>query len=149
MQPWIDRHPALFVFADVFVLYFLVSLVVSRWSGWAALAQRFSLRSEFTDSRWRFQSAQMRWLCGYNNCLTMGANSEGLYLSMLPFIRLFHPPLLIPWGEVSAEKKNLLFTQGVRFELGRETPIPMWVRNRLAERLKLAAGQSYPVESLG
>lgn len=149
MQGWIGSHPILFVVSDVLLLYLVVSLLVSRWSGWATLARRFPVTSEFTGPRWRFQSAQMRWLCGYNNCLTIGANSEGLYLSTLPFFPPFHPPLLIPWGEVSAEKKDLLFTAGLRFELGRENPIPLWVRKRLAERLKLAAGGSYPVESVG
>jgi hypothetical protein len=91
----------------------------------------------------------MRWLCGYRNCLTVGANSEGLYLSTLAFFPLFHPPLFIPWTEVSVVSKKLFFVAGVRFDLGRDTAAPLWVREQLAERVKSAAGQGYPVETLG
>jgi hypothetical protein len=149
MQAWVDRHPILFVLSDVLFLYFSVSLVVSWWSGWAVLARHFRFRGKFIGSRWRCQSGNMRWFCGYSNCLTVGANSEGLYLSTLPFFPLFHPPLFIPWTEVSFVRKDVFFIAGVRFGLGRETSTPLWVRGRLADRLKGAAGLSYPVETLG
>ena len=102
MQAWVDSHPVLFVLADFLSVYVVVSFVVSRWSGWATLAPRFPVTNEFTGSRWRLQSGQMRWLCGYHNCLTVGASPEGLYLSTITFFRLFHPPVLIPWSEISA-----------------------------------------------
>ena len=149
MQPWVDRHPILFALSDFLFVYFTVSFVISWWSGWAVLARRFRLRSYFTGSRWRFQSGQMRWLCGYRGCLTVGANSEGLYLATLPFFPLFHPPLFIPWSEVSTSKKSLLFVSGVLFQLGNETSIPLWVRVRLVERLRSVAGRAHPVETLG
>ena len=65
MQPWVDRHPILFVLSDFLFVYLTVSFVISWWSGWAVLARLFRLHSEFTGPRWRFQSGQMRWLCGY------------------------------------------------------------------------------------
>jgi hypothetical protein len=149
MQPWVDKHPVLFVLLDVVFLYFIVSFVVSWWSGWATLSRQFRLRTKFNDSRWRGQSGQMRWLCGYRGCLTIGGNSEGLYLATLSFFPLFHPPLFVPWNEVSVAKKKLLFITGVRFELGKETHVPLWVRERLAERLRNVAGRGYPIESFG
>jgi hypothetical protein len=149
MQPWVDRHPILFVLSDLLFTYLTVSFVISWWSGWAVLARRFRLRSKFTGSRWRGQSGQMRWLCGYRGCLTVGADSEGLYLATFPFFPLFHPPLFIPWNEVSMAKKNLLFVSGVRFQLGKVLPIPLWIRERLAERLRGVAGSGHPVETLG
>jgi hypothetical protein len=91
----------------------------------------------------------MRWLCGYKGCLTVGADSEGLYLATFPFFPLFHPPLFIPWNEVSRVKKDFLFLTGVRFLLGNELSMPCWVRERLADRLKVAAGKAFPVETLG
>lgn len=149
MQPWVDRHPIWFGVSDVLFGYFTVLFVISWWSGWAMLARRFRDRSKFTGSRWRFQSGQMRWMCGYNNCLTVGANSEGLFLSILPIFSLFHPPLFIPWTEISYTKKTSFFSAGVRFQLGNEFYAPLWVREQLAERLRGAAGGSYPIEKLG
>jgi hypothetical protein len=110
---------------------------------------RFSTAKQLRWTAVAISEAQMRWLCGYNNCLSVGANPEGLYLSTLPFFPLFHPPLFIPWTEVSFVRTKLFFVSGVRFELGREAHVPLWLRDRLAVRLKDAAGQAYPVESLG
>jgi hypothetical protein len=149
MQPWVDKHLILFVLFVVVLVYFTVSLVVRWWSGWAVLAQQFRLRTKFNGSRWRGQSGQMRWLCGYSGCLIVGANSEGLYVATLSFFPLFHPPLFIPWDKVSVAKKNLLFVTGVRFQLGKESSVPLWVRERLAERLRGVAGRGYPIETLG
>jgi hypothetical protein len=87
----------------------------------------------------------MRWIAGYGNCLTVGANEDGLYLATFPLFPLGHPPLLIPWDEVSHSKRKMLFFAMVRFELGRETAVPFWVRETLAERLKNAAGKAWPV----
>jgi hypothetical protein len=86
----------------------------------------------------------MRWIAGYRHCLTVGANEDGLYLATFPFFPLGHPPLLIPWNEVSHSKRRILFSPMVRFELGRETAVPFWVRERLAERLRNVAGKAWP-----
>jgi len=88
----------------------------------------------------------MRWIAAYGNCLTVGANIDGLYLATSPLFRLAHPPLLIPWNEVSHSKRRILFFPMMRFELGRETAVPLWVRETLAERLKNVAGKAWPVD---
>jgi hypothetical protein len=136
MQPWVDRHPLLFVVLNISLVYVTVSIVISYVGGWASLAKRFRFRGEFPGSRWRGQSGQMRWIAGYRNCLTVGANKNGLYLATFPFFPLGHPPLLIPWSEVSHSKRRMLFVPMVRFELGREIAVPFWVRETLAERFE-------------
>ena len=88
-------------------------------------------------------------MVGYNRCLTVGATEQGLYLAMNPLFRLGHPALFIPWSEVSVTTQKLLFFPGTRFQLGRENPVPLWVRKTLAERLKTAAGTGWPIESVG
>ena len=67
MQPWVDSHPVLFILSIMLFLYFVVSFALSRVSKWAMLARRFRLRSKFERERWRFQSGEMRLLCGYQN----------------------------------------------------------------------------------
>jgi hypothetical protein len=148
MQSWADRHPILFALSDFLFVYLTVSFVIAWWSGWAVLARQFRLRTKFVGSRWSWQSGNMRWLCGYANCLVFGANPQGLYLATLRFFPLFHPPLFIPWSEISVAKKSLVFSR-IRLRLGREYSIPLSVRERLAEQLKAAAGKGYPTETLG
>ncbi len=73
------------------------------------LARRFRANEPFYGETWGWQSARFRGWCSYNNCLTVGANQEGLYLAvMLPF-RLFLPPLLIPWQEIEVETGKMFF----------------------------------------
>jgi hypothetical protein len=150
MQPWADTHHFLFSIAVFLFLWTLVPIVIGYVSGWASLAGQFRFRDNFSGSRWSWQSGQMRFMMNYNRCLTVGASEQGLYLAMNPPFALGHPPLLIPWSEVSVMPQRTLFFPGTRFQLGREeNPVPLWVRQTLAERLKGAAGNAWPIEPVG
>ena len=94
--------PALFV-----GIWLLVMFLLSRLGGWHRLAYRYRLSSTFSGKVWRFQSGRFNW-AAYNNCLSVGANGKGLYLAPLFLFRFGHPPLLIPWGDITVEKKKFL-----------------------------------------
>ncbi len=83
LQRFIDQHPS--VFAVIFPIYFLslwllVGATISFIGGWFSLAKVYRSQAAFTGAKWRMQSAQMRWLAGYNHVLTIGASPQGLYL---------------------------------------------------------------------
>jgi hypothetical protein len=145
MQPWVDKHPLVCVLSIISLSYITVSIVIRYVGGWASLSKRFRLHGKFTGSRWWGQSAQMRWIASYRACLVVGANEVGLYLATLPFFPIGHPPLLVPWSEVSQSKRRLIFFTMVRFQLGREPAVPFWVSETLAERLRNVAGKAWPV----
>lgn len=145
MQTWVAKYPVLFVLLNISFVCVAVSVVISYVGGWASLSKSFHFRGKFPGPRWWGQSGQMRWIAGYRNCLVIGASEAGLYLATLPFFPLAHPPLLIPWSEVSYAKKKLLFVPMVRFELGKEAAVPFWVRESVAERLRNVAGTAWPV----
>ncbi len=91
----------------------------------------------------------MRWGANYNNCLTIGVDTAGLYLSPLFFFRIGHPPLFIPWTEISLRgRRKILFIEFVELKLGREERIPFLIRASLAEQIRSAAGFSWPVEAV-
>jgi hypothetical protein len=92
------------------------------------------------------QSGQMRWLANYNNVLTLGANQEGLYLASMFLFRFMHPPLLVPWSEISVRSKKGWVFEYVIFTMGHELAIPLRIRVKLAERLRNEAGKSWLVE---
>jgi len=148
-QKWIDRH-----FAAVFPIYFVllwlgIAALISYIGGWRALSKSFRAGEPFVGTKRYFQSGQMRWLVGYGNCLTVGANSDGLYLGILFLFRFVHPPLFIPWSEVSVRtKQNWLLGERVTFALGREAAIPLTIRGRLIGKLKAAAGNGWPLEAI-
>jgi hypothetical protein len=148
-QQWINANPwALFFLIPLsfFGMFFLISQI----SGWSRLAQRFSATEPFSGEIWRGQSARFRFYCGYNNCLTVGATQEALYLSvMIPF-RIFHPPLLIPWQEIEAEKGKAFFGlyDTVIFRIGTEERITMRIQSKLANRLRQTAGHNWPLYAI-
>ena len=148
-QKWIDHHFAL-VFPIYFVLLWLaITAVISYIGGWRTLSESFRAREPFVGTKWHFQSGRMRWLSGYNNCLTVGARRDGLYLGVMFFLRFMHPPLFIPWSEVSIQtKQTRIFGERVRLTLGRERAIPLTIRGRLIGKLKAAAGSHWPLEAI-
>lgn len=141
---YFSEHPEILL-ALFIVMWSGISLFLSRMSGWAALAGVYRARTKpDVYCRW-FQSARMRWGVHFNGCLTIGANMDGLYLSMfLPF-RIGHPPLFIPWADIIIEpvKRFLLFDY-FEFRFNRVPDVPLQVRAGLGEELAEAAGSSWP-----
>jgi len=134
---------------------YLVALmwVLSRLSGWDWLARRFSETGVFYGESWRWQSARFRGWFSYNNCLKVGASSEGLHLEvmriLIPF-RLFHPPLTIPWNEIEVETGKAWFGlfDTARFRMGVEEQITMRVYGKIVDRVRRAAGAGWPLYHL-
>ena len=139
---------AVVIFALFFATVWCAALfVISRVSGWALLANRFRTDSPFPGKTWGWQSARLRWGSNYNNCLTVGSDPSGLYLSLMFIFRISSPPLLIPWPEVTVwRRRQFLFFRFVEFRLGREEQVPLLMREKLADSLRSAAGPSWPIE---
>lgn len=142
-------HPEVLLIGAVAALGWAGSaLLASHMSGWASLAEAYRLTGEFPAQRWSFQSAAMRWYANYGSCLTVSADSEGLYISVLAIFRIFHPPLFVPWSEISVRRGRILWSRVVEFRLGRELAIPFRVCEKLATRLRASAGRSWPLETV-
>jgi hypothetical protein len=127
--------------------------VISRISGWALLARRFRATEPFCGESWGWQSARFRIFGGYNNCLMIGANHEGIYLSVMPILipfRLFHPALMIPWREIEVETGKVLFGcyDTAQFCIGAEERVRMRIFGKLVKRMRLAAGNGWPLHAI-
>lgn len=123
-----------------FALYFIalwsvICYSISWMGGWHSLAQRYEHEQEIEGERWRFQSGLMRWSTRYGNILTLGANRDGLYLATIFLFRLGHPPLLVPWSEITVSDRRRWLMAGTQFVLGREMQIPLWVFKRTGDRI--------------
>jgi hypothetical protein len=145
---WLFTNPIFFVLYFI-VLWTLVSYVIGQLSGWVSLSRRFRDRGTFYSYQWPFQSVRMRTLWGtYSNCANFGADEAGLYMAVFPIFRIGHPPLFIPWAEIQVVSGNLgLIFKKRKLLLGRHELIPLVVSVSLAEKLKEAAGQAWPVET--
>jgi hypothetical protein len=110
----IDPHYALlFIVPLLFAAVWVgVLSLVARLGGWSRLAAAYRTREPFEGSRKRFASGSLLGgslfgcPCDYSGSLTVGSNPEGLYIAVLPLFRPGHPPLFVPWQDVTAQVKK-------------------------------------------
>lgn len=119
----------------------LVCIVISRLSGWHALARRS--RSDSQPS-WEIRSAgplfytvYFRFWCHYSSVIRLTTAEDALYMSVLFLFRIGHPPLRIPWSEIALNRTNRLWLRYVVLTLGTQEQIPMRISERMAGDLGL------------
>lgn len=54
-------------------------------------------------------------LFSLRNCLNIAVSEAGLRLSVFPLFRLFHPPLVIPWDQVSVQNRSGILSNWIEF----------------------------------
>jgi hypothetical protein len=143
----LDDPRLLFVFAFPPLLLIAMAIVFSAIGGWRLLARTYPLSEPFPADRWRFQSARMRYGVAYNGGLNVGADRRGLYISILFLLRGGHPPLFIPWPDVSISSEHSSWFAGTTLRFKKEPGVPFRISETLAQRLRVAAGSSWPQET--
>jgi hypothetical protein len=142
-------RPEIFLIAFMGFL-FVLFMLVARMSCWATLATFYRLSGSFNGGCWRSQSAELSWKVGYNNCVTVGVNPAGLYLSVFFLFRFGHPNLFIPWADISATQgKRGFLSIYTEFRFRQAPTIPFRVNKRLARRMMESAGSSWPGKDRG
>ncbi len=138
VESWLRDNP--WVVPIVVVAWgWFITQGIARISGWSRLAEQYRATEPFQGERWRFQSVQMRYLSHYNNCVTFGADSQGLYIAMLFLVRPGHPPLLIPWQELEIRPKQRFGMSGYELSFPRVPGVTIWALRRLGEKIVHAA----------
>lgn len=69
------------------------------------------------------------------NALTIGVNSEGVYLSMFVLFRIAAPPLFIPWADVFAEEEKGLMNMKLAFKFRKAQSVTLRVNSLLGRQL--------------
>ncbi len=119
---------------------FWVSMHFAAWlSGWSDLAARYRTDVPFEGEKWRFQSAQTRYMSRYNGCLTFGANLQGVYVAPLLFFRVAHPALLIPWHELQMSPQRRWLVMGYEMRFAQVPGVFLWVCKSLGDRIQAAS----------
>jgi len=135
-----------YIFVILFVaLFTFVSFIIGTISGWRLLSKRFSCpKSTFHGETWSFRRARMRFFANYGNCIDFGADQSGLYMSIFPILRVGHPPLLIPWSEITVVpgETGLVFKQRT-LRLGRQEAVSLRISAALMDHLHQAAGTGW------
>lgn len=119
----------------------LVCFVISLLGGWYALRRRFTKQSEplgtaHTAGPW-FYTVRMRSHGDYNSVIRLTAAEDALYPSVLLLFRPGHPPLRVPWNEITVSRTRRFFRNWVVLTLGSEEQIPMRIPERMARDVGL------------
>ena len=94
-------------FIVVFPLFWMgVVWLVSRMSGWAALASQYPAKAQPTGDLFHMRSGRLRFFSNYSHCLTVAVSSDGIYLKPLFFFRAGHDPVFLPWSAIEAARSS-------------------------------------------
>ena len=117
--------------------------LISRLGGWAKLARAYRFDGDFRGKIWRFESVKMRMGAGYNNCVNIGTNEQGLYLSVFFLCRPGHPSLFIRWSEITVQEKKRWRISRFEFRFQRADSIPVSIGHRLGQQIVEEAGEQW------
>ena len=125
------------------VLWCSISLLLSWIGGWAELARAYRAPGPFSGIKLYLRDGVTRFGTSYGRCLTVGANSEGLYLAIVFLFRVGHPPLFIPWRDISIRPTRFFFVRYYEFEIRQAPSVRVRLRKRTGEEVKEAAGSAW------
>ena len=131
--------PILFPFYFV-GLFMLISTVLAAISGWSVL-KRYYVAKAFTGKLHRFRSGNMNGV-RFSRSLSLGADTEGLYLSAFILMRFSMPALYIPWSDITARKTSSWGFSMLELKFDKAPYIALRLRYSDAEMLYQEAGRS-------
>ena len=124
-----------------YVFFFIIIWVgvcqlISIVGGWKILSRDYRANSAFDGKKMWLKSVGLRRWTNYNNCITVGANKYGLFLSVFPIFRVGHPPLFFPWTDISAEAgSRRFFGDFVKLKFTKQPDVPVIMTKKLAARI--------------
>jgi hypothetical protein len=145
--PYIDpfailQSPAFLLLFVVF--WFSFSWILAKRSGWAKLASAYPAPRSLDGAHWSFQSARFGRRASYRGTIHVSADSLGMHLSMfLPF-RFGHPPVFVPWTELTGrqDRQSLLgvVVEFIELRFAGAPQVDCQIHGRLADELERASG---------
>ena len=123
--------PLFFIAWWCFILY-----LISFFGGWRQLAGNYRQDGYFQGHTWRFQTISMRWWTGYGGCVHIGANRDGLRLSVSFLFRPGHPALFIPWKDITRHEVRYWGTQRLELHFAKGGSVPVRIKPDLEKLLE-------------
>jgi hypothetical protein len=130
-----ERFPYTYLVLIFIFCWIVLSILIAKLSGWASLASHYRTDAPFEGARFHFQNAGMRFGTNYGGCLTVGVDRKGLYLAVWFLFRFGHPPLLIPWRDITVTERKRFFIQQVVYRFARFPDLPFIISKRLADKI--------------
>lgn len=126
-----------------FILFWLAIIwLIAHLSGWRKLAGAYPSHIPFNETCWSMQSGRFRWGSNYSGILHVCADGRALHLSVFVLFRPVHPPLSIPWEDITSTSQ----TFGVKLRFSRAEGVPLFISRQLAGRLEQASEGKFRLE---
>ena len=131
-----ESFPAASYILFFIILWICVCKLLSAIGGWRSLAGDYQAHASFDGQKLWFKSVTLRRWTNYNNCVNMGADKYGLFLSVFLIFRIGHPPLYIPWTDISTEAVSRRFLPDiVKLTFAKQPEVPAMISQKLAARI--------------
>lgn len=142
-------NPPLFIliaFPPLFLAVWFLSLhLIAAVGGWRELAGVYRADGPIAYTvEWPHRYGRMRYATGYNGCLNIAANAMGMRLSLWLIFRPGHPPLFIPWSDITTEPVRGVFSESTRLSFRRAPTATLLLKRTLADEILRAAHQGVP-----
>jgi len=135
--------PLLFPFFYAIGLWFIGTI-----SGWRSLAKRYPADRDPGPrlGRLLWGSLQTGIFSRYNHCIVWSPHEQGLRLAPWFFLRIGHPPILLPWeGLRFVQRAHLWILDGI--DVITPDGTRLWIPLLQAKRLrKLSHGRFWPIK---
>jgi hypothetical protein len=146
-----DATPRWFV--PLFPLYFagllcLVSFILSTMGGWRRLADSYPDDVPVDGVRFRWQTALFRSV-HYGGCLNVTVDRARLRFAVAFPVRMWHPPISIPWSDVRVALGKYWFREVGTFRFAKEPDVVVRVSRRLVRRIAEASQGKLRIEGAG
>jgi len=141
--------PVIWILLSIIAWWCIILWVVSRLCGWHALGKHYRAENRFHGKHHRFSSVKMG-SGNYSGCVTLGANSDGLYLAVMFLFRIGHPPLFIPWADLKPRIKTMwIVGEWLEIEVKQAPRVKMGFSMRLAKKLAADANHAWDAADPG
>lgn len=105
----INESMPLWLLLFFLLIWLVVSLGMSRLSGWSTFAQVFKAQARVRGQTFYFVFALIGkdpWMVKFGNLLFVKVSDQGIGLSVLWGLGIFCPALLIPWDQVESVESS-------------------------------------------
>jgi hypothetical protein len=137
------------LFFSLFCVFFwlLGGWLIARFGGWDDLAKAYGSEQLYEGSYLRWRSAKLNHI-HYHTCLDLGADSEGLHLSMNYLFKVHHRDLFIPWAEIKASRSQMIWGPTIVLQFEKVPKVSLEFHEKTISALKEMANTSVAFKDL-
>lgn len=138
----LEAHP----FVTIAIWLLIIFSFLNLFGSWSKLTKRYATKYHFKGKTWKFQSASVG-NTAYSNCVTVGSDHQGLYLSPFVIFRFGHPAILIPWEQLTLITEERFFNQLYYLEVADCSKIRIFVSDRLLHRISQSSQGHFTIRA--